>query len=135
MEPQIKPQREWDELKSFPSSQDEPEVALFGGYIADPKHPITTMWKIMNNYGPKSFVGNVGQPYDVELESQLKLHSRVRLREEDFGGIAYNGGITLAVNKPAYKILTNLSVGKVRVADIPTNFVRELTKYRLVETA
>lgn len=119
-------------ITAFPSSQKNPEIALFAGYAESPEVPHTDAWKIMIVFGPKNFTGKIDKLENVVPDARLKLHPNVKLREEAFGGVVYREGVAMVANKPAYGTLKTLSSEGARAGDLG-DFLAELTKYRLVE--
>lgn len=121
---------------NFPDNQNEPEIVLFGGHVQHPEYiepEITTVWLIMTPHGPKKSMPTIGRPEYVGSDEKITLGKEVNLREESFGGVAYSNGVIFGLNMPAYDILRKLSDGSLRAGELPSEFLKELTTYKLVE--
>lgn len=130
----------FEEYENFPKTQQEPDITLLGGHdnvkrLNGQRTQPTSFWKIMNPFGPLSMNPSLVKPYEIDSDREVVLAEQIRIREEKFGGILYNGGIVAAVNKPGYAILEKLKSSPVKAGEIPEKFLKELAKYRALDFA
>lgn len=118
--------------KKFPKTQKRPEAELLSGHKLLYSGDEIDAWSI----APGGWDGGgISGTYKVDMNSKITLREEVKLRGEEFGGLSYNKGMVIALNKPAYDILEKLKVSAMTVDEIPEDFIRQLTQYRLIVNA
>lgn len=117
---------------NFPETQEGTEIELLSGHKLLYSGDEVDAWAILPG-GWNS--GGIPDTYEIDIKGKIALREEVKLRSEEFGGLAYNKGLVIGLNRPAYDIIKKLKVAAMKVAEIPEHFITQLTQYGMIVNA